>query len=98
MIVMEAIKSFAEKGERAPCYFFKTRSGLEVDLLIDYGDYLDAYEIKFSASPTSEMTHRLLQIKEEFPIKKALLLTLHPRKHPFSNGIVSEHWSHIFLP
>ncbi len=95
MVVMEAVKGFAGRGERGPCYFYRTSSGQEVDLLIDYGDYLDAYEIKFSASPSNEMTHSLLQCKEEYPIKHGSLLTLHRRKHPFSNGIASHHWSEI---
>lgn len=38
---MEKIKSFAEKGEQAPCYFYRTAAGLEIDLLVDYGDHFD---------------------------------------------------------
>jgi len=95
MVVMEKIKSFAEKGERAPCYFYRTGKGLEIDLLIDYGDQLDAYEIKFSATPKAEMTEALVEFKREYPVKKCALLTLRHEKHPFSNGIMAEHWSSI---
>jgi len=76
MVVMEKIKQFAEKGERAPCYFYRTGAGLEIDFLIDHGDHLDAYEIKFTSTPTSEMTRSLAQFKTEFPVKKAALLNL----------------------
>jgi len=93
MVVMEAVKTFAERGERAPCYFYKTGAGLEVDLLIDRGDHFDAFEIKYSATPKKEMTVSLAQFKEEYPTGAVKLLTLHPQKHPFSNGIASEHWS-----
>src|SRR5689334_14214236 len=86
MVVMEKIKAFTEKGERAPCYFYRTSSGLEIDLLTDYGDHFDTFKIKFNSSPSPEMTRSLAQFKNEFPVKKALLLNLRPEKLPFSNG------------
>jgi predicted AAA+ superfamily ATPase len=95
MVVMEKIKSFAEKGERAPCYFYRTAAGIEIDLLVDYGDYFDAYEIKFSATPKAEMAEALVAFKSEYPVKKCALLNLRHEKHPFSNGITAEHWSSI---
>ncbi len=93
MVVMERIKRFAGKGERAPCYFYRTSAGLEIDLLLDYGDHFDAFEIKFSATPNQEMTRSLAQFKNEFPVKKAALLNLRKEMLPFSNGVVAEHWS-----
>jgi predicted AAA+ superfamily ATPase len=95
MVVMDTVKHFAEKGERAPCYFYRTSKDLEVDLILDYGDHFDAYEIKFSSNPTSEMTKSLVDFKSEYPVKNCTLLTLRKEKHPFSNGITSEHWSYI---
>ena len=95
MVIMEKVKQFAEKGERAPCYFYRTSGGLEVDLLIDYGDHFDAFEIKFTSAPTAEMGRSLAQFKTEYPVKKASLLNLRREEHPFSNGIVAQHWSHL---
>ncbi len=95
MVIMEKIKQFAEKGERAPCYFYRTSGGMEVDLLIDQGDFLDAYEIKFSATPKFDMTQSLADLKQEHRVKACSLLTLRKEKLPFSNGIHAEHWSHI---
>jgi predicted AAA+ superfamily ATPase len=95
MVVMEKIKKYAEKGERAPCYFYRTSGGLEIDLLIDHGDSFEAYEIKFSSTPSVDMTRALVQFKTEYPVKKAILLNLRPESHPFSNGISAQHWSHL---
>ncbi|MFI5334409.1 MAG: ATP-binding protein [Chlamydiales bacterium] len=92
MIVMEKVKEFAERGERAPSYFYRTAAGLEVDLVIDHGDHFDAYEIKFTSSPSSEMTASLAQFKNEFPVKKAALLNMRRERLPFSNGVVAQHW------
>jgi predicted AAA+ superfamily ATPase len=94
MVIMEKIKRFAGKGERAPCYFYRTSGGLEIDLLLDFGDYFDAYEIKFSGTPNIEMTRSLALFKDEYPVKKAALLNLRRESLPFSNGIIAEHWSH----
>lgn len=93
MVVMDKVKQFAERGERAPCYFYRTVKGLEVDLLIDHGDHFDAYEIKFSSTPKADMAQSLIAFREEFPVKKCALLNLRPEKLPFSNGIIAEHWS-----
>ncbi|HXF29549.1 MAG TPA: ATP-binding protein [Chlamydiales bacterium] len=93
MVIMEQIKRFAEKGDRAPCYFYRTAAGLEIDLIIDHIDYLEAYEIKFSATPTSDMTRSLVQFAAEYPVKKSALLNLRRDPLPFSNGIVAKHWS-----
>lgn len=92
MVIMEKIKQFAAKGERAPCYFYRTSSGIEIDLLIDYGHEFDAYEIKFTSTPTQDMTKSLQHFKEEYPIRRAALLNLRKEKLPFSNGIIAEHW------
>jgi len=93
MVVMEKVKQYAETGERAPCYFYRTSRGQEVDLIVDHGTYFDAYEIKFSASPNSDMVKWLKIFKEEFPVKKAFLLNLRKDELPLSNGIVAHHWS-----
>jgi len=93
--VMEVVKQFAGRGKRAPCYFYRTSHGLEVDLLIDKGDRIDAFEIKFSSNPKIEMTEGLLQVKNDFSIDKTALLNLYSSPYPFSNGIMAEHWSVI---
>jgi hypothetical protein len=94
MVIVEKIKEFAEKGERPSCYFYRTSGGMEIDLLVDGVD-LQAYEIKFSASPTMEMTRSLAQFEHEYPVKKTVLLNLREESHTFSNGIVAEHWSKV---
>ncbi len=95
MVIMDKIKQFAEKGERAPCYFYRTAKGMEIDLLVDHGDSFDAYEIKFSSSPNADMTQSLAEFRTEHSVKKCALLTLRKEKHPFSNKIASEHWSSL---
>lgn len=95
MVVMEKVKQFAGKGERAPCYFYRTRDGVEVDLLIDNGDIFDIFEIKFSMNPKFEMTKSLAKFKSQFKVDKSCLLTLRKESLPFPNGVISQHWSSV---
>jgi len=96
MVIMEAIKRFAEKGERAPCYFYRTYAGAEIDLLIDYGSYCNAYEIKFSSTPNVTQTQSLAKAAKELSFQKPTLLTMCPKHLPFPNGVIAEHWSALF--
>jgi hypothetical protein len=73
VVIMELVKCYAGKGERAPCYFYKTASGVEIDLLLDHGNEFAIHEIKFSSTPTIEMARSLMQFKEEYPVKHASL-------------------------
>jgi predicted AAA+ superfamily ATPase len=45
-VVSELFKSFAHRGETPPLYFWRDRTGHEVDLLIDTGKQLIPIEIK----------------------------------------------------
>lgn len=93
MVVIEKVKQFAEKGERAPCYFYRTDKGQEIDLLIDKGDCFDAYEIKFSSTPNIEMAKSLFAFKKKHPVDQCALLNLRSEELPFSNDISAKHWS-----
>ncbi len=95
MVVMEKIKHFANAAERAPCYFYRTSKGLEVDLLIDRGTSLEAYEIKFTATPNKQMAEPLVRFQEEHEVSKAALLTLRSKPVPLTQDIKSEHWSSL---
>lgn len=92
-MIMEVIKRFAGKGERAPCYFYRTTSGIEVDLLVDYGSYFNAYEIKFTSTPKSSMIKPLERFREEFSVKTTSLLNLREKPLPMTKEIVAMHWS-----
>lgn len=95
MVIMEKIKSFSNMGERAPCYFYRTSHGEEIDLLIDQGNFIETYEIKFTATPSSDMAQELLRFNEEFPVKKTAVLTLRQESIPLKKDIFSKHWSVI---
>ncbi len=93
MVIMDRIKQFSEKGERAPCYFYRTVGKIEIDLIIDYGQEIEAYEIKFTSMPKLEMTKALAHFTQEHTVRRAVLLNLRKETLPFSNGIKAMHWN-----
>lgn len=93
MVIMDKIKTFAGAGERAPCYFYRTSGGQEIDLLIDKGNSVETYEIKYSATPSSDMASELIRLQEDFPVKKSCVLTLRHDPIPLKKDIFSKHWS-----
>ena len=92
MVIIEKIKQFTEKGERSPCYFYRSAGGLEIDLVVDCGHSLEAYEIKFSSSPKPGMARSLAEFGKEFNVTKLAVLNLRRNSLPFSNNIMAEHW------
>ncbi len=53
LIVSEMIKSFTNIGEVPPLYFWRDRTGHEVDVVVDAGNELIPVEIKAGATVTS---------------------------------------------
>ncbi len=76
MVIMEAIKRCSFEGKRFQPYFYRTSSGLEVDLLIEKGNALEAFEIKFSKTIHREMAEPLKIFASEHSLKRASLLSL----------------------
>jgi hypothetical protein len=52
LIISEAYKVFAAAGKNADIFFWRSRDGLEVDLIIQIGNTLHPVEIKLTATPT----------------------------------------------
>ena len=48
LVVSDLYKNFFHQGEQAPIYFWRSSSGIEIDVLIDMGNYLLSVEIKSS--------------------------------------------------
>lgn len=49
-VVAETLKSFLNEAKEAPLYFWRDSKGHEVDVIVDRGTYLEAIEVKSSAT------------------------------------------------
>lgn len=69
--VQETVKVFAARGESPRLFFLRTKTGLEVDLLIEGpGPRLHPFEFKLSATPRVEMAEPIRQFRQQFAALK----------------------------
>jgi len=66
MVVNEAIKSRFNRGKQSNLYFFRNKSGKEVDLLYSISDRFHAYEIKSAQTFHTDFTKGLDYVKKLF--------------------------------
>ncbi len=93
MIVMEAIKQLSVQSSRWNCFFYRTSSGTEVDLIIEKGSELYAFEIKFVKTLSRGLASPLSLFCKEHAVKMASVISLQEQPIPLSEGIDNLHWS-----
>ncbi len=67
LAICELIKSRYNKGKDPRIYFYREKSGLEVDVVAEEGGGLHLYEIKSGASLRSNYMHNMIKVKETLP-------------------------------
>jgi predicted AAA+ superfamily ATPase len=66
VVLLEIVKSLLGRGTMPQIYFFRTPSGIEVDLVLDVNGMLTPIEIKLSASPRIAMANGISKFRELF--------------------------------
>lgn len=95
MVIMEALKRISTEDPHVRCFFYRTTSGVEVDLVCDHQNNIRAYEIKFSKSPSKEMIKSLTLFKKDYPNAELALLSLHDKSIPLTREVKALHWSSL---
>lgn len=67
LAICELIKSRYNQGKEPRLYFYREKSGLEVDVVAEEGGGLHLYEIKSGASLRSNYMHNMIKVKETLP-------------------------------
>ena len=93
MVVMDAVKHAATRAARTRFSFYRSASGVEVDLIVEHGDRRHAFEIKMSKSPTRGMARALTAFQREFGSDSARLLCLREDPLAFSHEVTACHWT-----
>jgi predicted AAA+ superfamily ATPase len=65
-VLDEIIKVFRNRGEDPKVYFWRTSTGVEVDLIIDTGISLIPIEVKLSSTPTPNMAGGIISFRKDF--------------------------------
>lgn len=66
-VLLEALKRQWNRGDDNPIYFWRTATGIEVDLLVSRGDRLVPVETKTAATPRPPMARGLLAVQRDLP-------------------------------
>jgi predicted AAA+ superfamily ATPase len=78
-VIQEVAKRYINSGKRPELYYLRTRSGVEVDLLLERALELYAIEVKLSMTPRVGMAKPLEQFKKlfsEVTVHEGQLITL----------------------
>jgi len=97
MIVIDFLKRFLHFGDKPSMYYFRTRDGLEVDLVIEIAGYLYLYEIKSSMTILPKHAASLKRMINEFGsiIKEAALISCTEDNFLVLEPIFNYSWKNI---
>ena len=90
-IVAEIMKIFHHRGEEPNLYYWRTREGSEVDLIIDADSSLIPIEIKQTETPHPKMAKEVLSFQSLFEGRAGKGYVLHSGKMalPLGNGVTA---------
>lgn len=92
MVVTELIKNRTNKGQRVDLYYWRDRSGYEVDIIADLGTKLFPIEIKSGRSIASDYFKNLEYWMNLSKAKSGALLYAGNQAQKRSNGITVSNW------
>ena len=95
MVIAEFIKKLSKSPQRVEYFFYRTASGVEVDLVVERSGKIQAYEIKFVKTLSRDMAQSLSFFASEHEVEKSVVLSLQEKKIPLVEGIFAEHWSTV---
>jgi uncharacterized protein len=96
MVVAEAVKRAAALKGRTELWFYRTQSGVEVDLIVERRGRFYAYEIKFTETPRAAMASALRLFGKEIDCAVRAVLCLRKETLPLVKEICSVHWHKAF--
>ncbi len=96
MIVMEMVKRFSVCKGKTDFFFYRTPSGLEVDLIIERGGKQYGVEIKLAKTITRKHASGLINFRKEFKLHKSCIACLREEDLPLTQDISTIHWSRLF--
>lgn len=91
MVIMEVVKRLSVSAHPRNLYFYRTLKGVEIDLLIEDGGKIDAFEIKWTQTPDKSLIASL-QGLTDLPIGKMGVLAPVHSVIPITQNIFCFPW------
>jgi predicted AAA+ superfamily ATPase len=93
---LETLKRLSTSARKVHLYFYRTLKGIEIDLLLESGGVLEAYEIKWTQRPDKAMAASLQNFSQERRVNKMGILSPIASLLPLTAHISAQPW-HNFL-
>jgi len=97
MVVCDFWKRFVHFGEKPAMYYVRSRDGLEIDLLIEFGNKIHLFEIKSSMTITSRHASSVKRLADELGSSVALAAIISCSRDNFMvvSNIANFGWQNI---
>lgn len=77
-VLLDIVKTFVNRGEEPRIYFWRTSTGVEVDLVVETGGRLIPIEVKLSSTPRPAMANGIRAFQNDLGEKAADGFVVHP--------------------
>jgi predicted AAA+ superfamily ATPase len=77
-VLLQIVKAFVNRGEEPQVHFWRTSTGVEVDLVVETGGKLIPMEMKLSATPRPAMADGIRAFQKDIGEKAGTGFVIHP--------------------
>jgi predicted AAA+ superfamily ATPase len=95
MVVIEMVKKYTNQGINPPLFYWRDKTGHEIDLIIDKGNLLTPIEIKSSKTINSDFFKNLKYWNHLSKMNKAVLIYSGIQEQNRSDGTLITNWKNI---
>lgn len=97
MVINDFLKRFLHFGQMPSIYYLRTRDGLEVDLVLEFGQKLHLFEIKSSMTIFPRHASSLIRIAGDLKslIKTSAIISASIGNFQVNKGIYNYNWKNI---
>ena len=90
-VLSDIYKTLLNRGEEPRIFFYRTSSGIEVDIILEYEQKLVPIEVKLSSTPSPSMAAGIKAFRASLGDRVAPGYVVHPGEvHlPLGEGVVS---------
>lgn len=95
MVVIEMVKKYTNQGINPPLFYWRDKTGHEIDLIVDKGNLLTPIEIKSSKTINSDFFKNLKYWNHLSKMNKAVLIYSGIQEQNRSDGTLITNWKNI---
>lgn len=97
MVVMEYLKHFTQTAQEPPLFYWRDKTGREIDLIVEDGTTAKAIEIKIGKTYQNSFSKHLLYWMKMSQNTCSQVLYRGEESYTFSTGVNASNWRQYFL-